>query len=89
MSEDYIARWGQTLVWGLIILLIGLVGAVLIVLISRRIRSYMFPSPRKPTKYVDAWKLYRLPSEPGLGDADMAPDEDFGDGGPEPRPPAE
>jgi hypothetical protein len=87
MSDHYLAGWGQALIWGLIIVVVGIVGAVLIVLLSRRFRSHLFPSPRRPTKYVDAWRLYRLPPGAGADTADMAPDEEPGGDDPGPSPP--
>lgn len=77
-SARRLARWGHVLSWGLIIALAGIFGAVVIVVFSRRFRSYILRGPRQTTRYVDAWRMYRLPPDSDADDQGANNDDPAG-----------
>jgi hypothetical protein len=68
MQDRRVKRWAKAFSWTAVILLVFAFGAAAIVVFSRRFRDYLIRPSRKPTEYVDVWKLHKLPPESDAGE---------------------
>jgi hypothetical protein len=78
MQDRRVKRWAKAFSWTTILLLIFVVAAIAIVVFSRRFKEYLIRPKAKPTEYVDAWQMYRLPTE-AKEEGDTPSDKDNGD----------
>lgn len=60
-AAETLSRWREAVFWGLILLLIFVVGAAAIVRFSERFRSFIGRGARRPTPSDDAWSRSKLP----------------------------
>lgn len=71
--QPHLARWWQSIGWGVLLLVILVASASAIVVFSRRYRKYLRPESREPTPSDDVWAMHKLT---GWEDTDHATDED-------------
>ncbi len=56
------------LLWLLILVVVAVCSLIALRRFARGLRRWLLPTRNRPSEYVDAWKLYKLPP-----DADAAP----------------
>ncbi len=79
--QPHLARWWQSIGWGMLLLIILTASASAIVVFSRRFRKYLRPESREPTPSGDVWTMHKLtdwedPAHETDEDADTSPDGD-------------
>lgn len=61
-DDPRIRAWGRVMLWGIVLVLIFLVGMTAIIIFSRRYMDYLNRTPHEPTSTDDVWSMHRLPS---------------------------
>ena len=79
--EPHLARWWQSIGWGILLLVILVASASAVVVFSRRYGKYLRSESRKPTPIDDVWTMHKLtdsqdPDRETDEGADTSPDED-------------
>ncbi len=60
--QTELLRWRQTFFWGVVLLIVFLISAVVIIRFSIRYRRYLLSGKKaRPTPTEDVWKMHKLP----------------------------
>lgn len=71
--QPHLARWWQSIGWGVLLLVILVASVSAIVVFSRRYTTYLRPESREPTPSDDVWAMHKLTESQ---DPDHETDED-------------
>ena len=68
--DPRMAMWRLLFFWGVILLLVFLVGAGVIIRFSKRFRTLILSDPSPPTSNEDVWAMHRFPEKFEFDDPD-------------------
>jgi hypothetical protein len=66
-SAAQLMKWREMLLWGVVILIVLVVGVGALVRFSRGYKTFLVRGGAKPTPSEDVWSMHRLPKD-DLGD---------------------
>jgi len=65
-DDPRVQSWGRAMVWGVVLVLVFIVGTWAIIVFTRRYLQFLNRESSEPTAVDDVWSMHRLPPETDL-----------------------